>query len=46
MLLSPHRALRFAEHHVCLDNLQHVRCDFIHVLQGSDAERHNRPDVL
>lgn len=41
-----HHALRFAECHVRLDNFQHVRGDFIHVLQGPDAERYNRSVVL
>lgn len=41
-----HRCLGFAEDHVCLDNLQHMRGDFIHVFQGPDAERHQRSVVL
>lgn len=44
--LISHHGLRLAECHVCLDHLQHVRGDFIYVLQGPDAKCHNRPVVL
>lgn len=46
VLKISHRALRFAEHHVRLNDLQHVWGDFVHVLQGPDAERHDRSVVL
>lgn len=42
----PHHYLRFAEHHVRLDNLEHVWGDFIHILQGPHAECHHRSVVL
>lgn len=41
-----HRALWFAKRHVRLDHLQHMRGDFVHILQGPDAECNNRPVVL
>lgn len=43
---SSHHGLRFAECHVRLDNLQHMRGDLIHVLNGPDTECHDRSVVL
>lgn len=46
MLQIAHLALRVAEHHVRLNDLQHMRGDLIHVLQGLDAKGHDRSVIL
>lgn len=45
-LNSSHRGLWFAEYHVCLHHLQHVRGDFVQILKRPHTERHQRPMIL